>query len=626
MRARELAAAGVPVPVALIERTLPGMSGAELALAMQEDPALSPTRRVLVTSRASLSDVDAALTRGAIHGMLTRPWSPVGLREQLRAQLATYHEEHDPAGIGVYGSLIDDEARARARQRIEQRRNAPPPQGGAGQQHVLLAPQLDPDDVERLLVDALDRSLGHPPRLRVSPGSVLLEQGAHVGGIYVILEGEVEFRRRTGAGERVVRHGVAGPIVGLLSLATQSRAFLEVKAVTEVRAIPLTLSQLDRALAAEPGIGMLLTRALVNALANRLRDADELQVQIDALAASLADERDELAEALVALEEAQATLVAQARLATLGELAAGVAHELNNPAAALGRAVEHLAGDASRLLGADDAARAALERARSAAPLPSADARAARRAIADRLGDRQVADRLVAAGVTDPDQAVRLAASGGHQLDRLTAANQLGEGLRNVATAAARIADLVDSLRAYLRGGEASPFVAGVSVTETVEDALRLVGHRLSGDGGAGEVSVTRHYEPVPPITARPGPLQQVWTNLVANSLDALGAGGGNLEVRVGAGPEPGTVRVQVVDDGPGIAPEVQRVLFTPHFTTKHGRVRFGLGLGLSVCRQIVEDHAGQLGIESVPGRTVATVVLPVDGRAAEADQGVEPR
>jgi signal transduction histidine kinase len=615
--ARDLVEAGVTVPVVFIERSLPAMSGAELALAMEDDPALAASRRVLVTSRASLADVDAALARGAVHGMLTRPWSATGLRDQLRAQLATYHEEHDPAGLAAYGSLIDDDARARARHRIELRRNAPPRPGagggrgddvggGSGQLHVLLAPQLSPEHVERLLVESLDRALGHPPRLALSPGSVLLEQGANVGGIYVILDGEVQFRRRSEAGERVVHQGAAGPIVGLLSLATQSRAFLEVKAVTEVRAIPLTLSQLARALAVDPSVGMLLTRALVNALANRLRDADELQVQ--------------LAAALGELAEAQATLVSQARLATLGELAAGIAHELNNPTAALSRAVEHVASDVDRLLGADDEARAVLHRARTAAPVSSAELRAARRALGERLGDRRAAEQMVAAGVTDPEQAARLMAAGGDELAQLTAANQLGAGLRNVATAAERIADLTNSLRAYLSGGEASPFVTGVSVPETVDDALTLVGHRLGG------VSVARHYEPVPAITARPGPLQQVWTNLIGNALDALasedGSSGGCLEVRID-GPEPGTVRVQVIDDGPGVAPEVREKLFTPHFTTKHGRVRFGSGLGLSICRQIVDDHGGRIEIESVPGRTVATVVLPVgDTAPVDPEQG----
>jgi signal transduction histidine kinase len=601
--AEQIIAGGGMVPVAFVERTLPGMTGAEFALAMHDDPVLSRTRRVLITQATSLSNVDAALSRGAVHGMLTRPWSRIGLRDQLRAQLSTYHVEHDPDGLDTYGDLIEADDRTRARHRIAQRRAAP---GRAEENlhHVLLEPRLGPDEVVDRLVAALDQVLGHPPRLRVGPGSVLLEQGADVGGIYVILDGEVELRRYTDAGEATVHREGTGPIVGLLSLATQQRAFLEVRAVTEVRALPVTLSQLAQAITAESDVGPLLTRTLVNTLANRLRDADDLQVRIDGLNASLEAERDQLAGALDALEQAQARLIQQARMATLGELAAGIAHELNNPTTALTRAAEHLLTDVVDLLDDSETAHR-VERARQADAVTSADLRVARRVIADRVGDRSIAERLVAAGVTDPDEAAGLADSPA-AIDRLTSAHQLGTELRNITTASARITDLVQSLRAYLRGGEESPVVADIEITETVEDALRLLGHRLS------TVTVDRTYEPIPSAAVRPGQLQQLWTNLISNALDAAGPGG-HLHVHVDA-PDPTHVRVRVVDDGPGIDPAIRHQLFSPHFTTKHGRVSFGSGLGLSICRQIAEAHRGTIELTSDHGGTVATVVLPVDG------------
>lgn len=599
--ARQLVTAGSSLPVAFIERTLPGMSGAELALAMHDDQLLRRTRRVLMTKATSLSNVDAALSRGAIHGMLTRPWSTFALSEQLRAQLSTYHVAYDPDRLDIYGDLIQADDRGRAQLRIDQRRHAPH-HSGDDARHVLLEPQIDDAEVVSRLVTALDQALGHPPRLRVSPGSILLEQGADVGGIYVILDGEVELRRRTEAGERTVHREGTGPIIGLLSLASQRRAFLEVRAVTEVRALPITLGQLAQAIAAESDVGPLLTRTLVNALANRLRDADDLQVRIDVLNANLADERDQLAEALAALEQAQTTLIQQARMATLGELAAGIAHELNNPVAALTRAAEHVATDVDELL-AGDAAAEHVERARHASPVRSADLRSARHAITKRLGDRSIAERLVAAGVTDPDRAAELAESPA-SIDRLAAAHQLGSELRNIATASARVSDLVSSLRSYLRGGEDSPTIAGIDVTDTVDDALRLLGHRLA------VATVERDYQPVPHAWVRPGQLQQLWTNLVSNALEAAGPGA-HLGVFVDA-PDPSHVRVRICDDGPGIDPDVADHLFTPHFTTKHGRVSFGVGLGLSVCRQIVESHNGTIDLASGDGQTVATVILPI--------------
>ena len=603
--AKQVIADSAVLPVAFVERTLPGMSGAELALTMHADPVLSPTRLVLVTQAASLSDVDAALSRGALQGMLTRPWSRIGLREQLRAQLATYHVEHDPDGLDVYGDLIQPDDRRRARRRIAQRRAAPG-SGDDDSRHVLLEPRLGPDEVVDRLVAALDQVLGHPPRLRVGPGSVLLEQGADVGGIYLILEGEVELRRHTDAGHRTVHREGTGPIVGLLSLATQQHAFLEVRAVTEVRALPVSLGQLARAVAAESDVGPLLTRTLVNTLANRLRDADDLQVRIDVLNASLEAERDQLAGALDALGEAQAALIQQARMATLGELAAGIAHELNNPTAALARAAEHLLTDVINLLDDDETADR-IERARHREAAVSADLRAARRAISEHLGDRSLAERLVGAGVTDLDEATNLARSPA-TIERLTIANQLGTELRNITTASARIGDLVKSLRSYLRGGEDNPIVVDIDITETVEDALRLVGHRIT------TATMERTYEPIPSAAVRPGQLQQLWTNLISNALDAAGPFG-HLRLHIDA-PDPAHVRVRIFDSGPGIDPAIRHQMFDPHFTTKHGHVSFGSGLGLSICRQIVDAHGGTIDLTSEDhdhDGTVATVVLPVD-------------
>ncbi len=179
--------------------------------------------------------------------------------------------------------------------------------------------------------------------------------------------------------------------------------------------------------------------------------------------------------------------------------------------------------------------------------------------------------------------------------------------LRNISTASARIGDLVDSLRAYLRGGGEHPPVDDVDVTDTVEDALRLLGHRLA------EVTVERDYTAVPVARVRPGQLQQVWTNLISNAIDATGPGG-RIDIGVDA-PDPAHVRVRVVDDGPGFEPSLAAQLFEPHFTTKHGRVSFGSGLGLSVCRRIIEAHGGTIELESdgVHGAT-ATIVLPLDG------------
>lgn len=632
--------AGRSMPIAVIDRELPGRGGASLAMVMAGDPRLRPTHRILLTESTSLDSIAEALDARAIDGLLIRPWSTAGLRAQLQARLVTFLVEHDRHRLADFPGMVDDAVVAKAEQRLAQRRAA---SAGFDEQetHVLLEPQLDEQEVVRRLVDALDRTLGHPPRLRVGPGTVLLEQGTNVGGIYVVLEGQVVLRRQSEAGIRIVHRDATGPIVGLLSLATQQQAFLEVRAATEVRALPVTLNQLSRAIAAESDVGPLLTRTLVDALASRLRDADELRVRIDVLNSSLEVERDQLADALARLEKAQMQLIEQARMATLGEMAAGIAHELNNPAAALIRNAEHVVETANRLLsrlqhetGGDgpglrhaiDQVQTQLTEARRSEPLASADRRQARREIGSRLGDRELARRLIEAGITDAGRAAQLMADGA-DVELLALGHELGGQLRNLELASSRIADLVNSLRAYLRGESDDAVDDDVDVVQTMEDALRLVGHRLQ------DLTLERDYGPVPAIVGQPGKLQQVWTNLVSNAVDATGPGG-RIVVHIEAVTDNGSatsVRVRIEDDGPGIDPSIRDELFRPHFTTKHGRVSFGSGLGLGICRRIVEEHGGSIDLDSPVDRsggvessiesrgpgTVATVTLPVSGRSS---------
>ena len=144
----------------------------------------------------------------------------------------------------------------------------------------------------------------------------------------------------------------------------------------------------------------------------------------------------------------------------------------------------------------------------------------------------------------------------------------------------------------------------GVDLREGLDETLLLLAHRMR------DITVERRYEPVPLITARPGELNQVWTNLIVNAVQVM-EGRGTLEVVTDA-PSAGTVRVAVIDSGPGIAPDDVERLFDLSFTTKQGRVDFGLGLGLRIAQDIVTRHRGTIAIESKPGRTCFAVTLPV--------------
>jgi two-component system, NtrC family, sensor kinase len=475
--------------------------------------------------------------------------------------------------------------------------------------------ELSDRALERLVVEGLDAALGHPPR-RVDPaGAVLLHEGEEVRGISIVLDGRIELLRSTPRGDVILHAASAGRVIGLMALTRHRRAFFTCRASTEVTSLPLSFEQLDRALRANPELPWRFINLLLRSAVRRHQRSVELQLEVDELNHQLASERDQLSQALGRLEAAQLRLVESEKMATLGQMSAGLAHELNNPVAALGRAVSHLADDVRALVDETEPgdAESTVDAPRPV-PLPrvaassTAELRRVRRELAAAVGDRGLADRFLAVGLSDPTMCQELIEA--HEpaaLDALLARweqrAKITSSLDTIASAAQRIAGLVHSLRSYARpdGG----VVEGLDVRDGLEDTLRLLAHRLE------DVAVERLYRPAPAITAVPGELNQVWTNLIGNALDAMG-GRGTLTV-VTRTDEEGWLLVEIIDSGPGIGEADQERLFEPHFTTKDGRVEFGLGLGLVVSRRIIDRHGGTITVRSTPGRTVFTVRLPTD-------------
>ena len=312
-------------------------------------------------------------------------------------------------------------------------------------------------------------------------------------------------------------------------------------------------------------------------------------------------------------------------LVTLGTLAAGLAHEINNPASAATRAVDALQAACATLvsslgrLAADElsaAQFAALEELRRelepGAPDPDPLARADReQALSSWLarhgvsGAWAIAPPLAAAGA-DPAWCARAAVVlEGPALQpglewvagTVSVATLLGE----VKESTRRISELVAAVRSYSQLDRSS--LQQVDVTDGLDSTLVMLGHKLGG------VTVLREYGAgVPPIEAYAGELNQVWTNLIDNAVDAMD-GSGTLRLATRA--EGDGVVVEVGDTGPGMPPEVAGRAFEAFYTTKE--VGKGTGLGLDIARRIVEErHGGAIAIDSRPGRTVLSVRLPI--------------
>ncbi len=567
------------------------------------------TRKILLSADPAMKDIGRAIGKRALDGMLPFPWTEEHLESILDALITEFFIEHAPEELDRIPEVVDVTLLSDAFSAAERRARTTDRQLRRLQRSFLSDRELPDDEVERQLIAELDAVLVDTTREHLPAGTPILRSGDQVDGIQVLVEGKVTLTRQVGGREAVFHAETAGRIIGLLAVARNRPSFFNVTADTDVTLLPVSLDDLDNALQLSPTLAIHLVTVMVRSMARRMLRGVDQQVRIDQLNRDLATDRDRLAGTLRELENTQAHLVETEKMATLGQLVAGIGHELNNPVAAIGRATEFLRADIEAIAaGHPDGTRllAMVNAAESRSPLSTRDERRFRADLAAELGDDALARRLVRIGIVSGDDYHDLvgdspAAPQEAQLDRLEVYHQLGLSLRNLRSSAGRIAALVQSLRSYARAGR--EMATNLDIHASLEETLLLFGHDLR------ETEVQREYGDLPAIDGYPGQLNQVWTNLISNAIQAMG-GSGTLTIRTDS-LDPEHIRVRLIDTGPGIDPDHLDRVFDMHFTTREGRVEFGLGLGLRICQDIVVRHQGTIEVESQPGRTCFTVTLP---------------
>ncbi len=278
----------------------------------------------------------------------------------------------------------------------------------------------------------------------------------------------------------------------------------------------------------------------------------------------LEDRNTELARQKTELERLQTEILQGEKMASLGRMAAGVAHELNNPAGFISSNIEQLKQYVERLESC--------------------------------LSDY---DKLS----LPPDVARRISEiKKANDYDNIVA--DLGSILSDCYLGAERIRDVVRNLRLFSSLDENS--VKRVDLIEGIESTLRL----LSEYYRSGTITLIRDYGEIPAVDCYAAQLNQVWMNLLANAAQAIGAESGQVTIVTRCAGE--IVTVSIKDTGPGMTPEQQKKIFDPFFTTKP--VGEGTGLGLSISHGIIERHGGKIEVESAPVMgTTFTVYLPVN-------------
>jgi signal transduction histidine kinase len=432
--------------------------------------------------------------------------------------------------------------------------------------------------------------IGQAKEMNISAGDMAFRQDEPADAMFVVLDGQMQARGELG-GEAVVIPMKPGDVTGVLPFSRMKQFSVGARAITDSRVLRYPASQFPDLVQKMPE----LAQRLVGLMSDRIRETTRREQQRD-------------------------------RLASLGKLSAGLAHELNNPASAAKRATSQLRDvlkkirDASHALGSRDLSpeqKAEIEKLETAFvqsnevppdALTISDLEEQIDSLLRSHGQNdlwQMAADLARKNVQpealeslfailDPDTA-RAA------LVRIAASVEVATLLDEIESGTSRISDLVRAIKEYTYMDQTP--LQNVDIVKSLETTLTILNHKLKHG-----VVVERDYQKIPLLVNSFGSeLNQVWTNLIDNAIDAMG-GEGKIQVRTYR--DDNCVVVEIADNGPGIPPDVRSHIFEPFFTTKG--VGEGTGLGLDTVQRIVKKHRGNIQVSSKPSDTRFQVWLPL--------------
>lgn len=421
--------------------------------------------------------------------------------------------------------------------------------------------------------------------------------------------------------------GFASIAIGILTTRWVIRPILRLNAAARAMAT----GQLDQTVPIQTNDELGELAASFNRMAEQLRTSftalantnQKLELRVRQRTASLHDKNNKLTQTLQQLQTTQAELIQSEKMAILGQLVAGIAHEVNTPLGAIRASISNVTAAVEACLdqlpplcrtlteSQLDVFFALLREVQQPRELLSfREERQLRRRLKQELLDRQIApadalsDNLSKMGIApDLDRWMPLLCLDNNQaiLETAYQLSALQSNSQNIVLAVERAAKIVFALKNYARQDSSNTQVQA-SVVDGIDTILTLYHNQLKHG-----VEVQKHYACRPVIACYPEELTQVWTNLIHNALQAMDYQG-RLTIAVDQVDQ--QVIVKITDTGCGIPPDIQSQVFEPFFTTKP--IGEGSGLGLDIVQRIIAKHHGRVELESQPGHTTFSVWLPV--------------
>jgi signal transduction histidine kinase len=578
------------------------LDGVNFLIQLDKAQHAKDARKVLISCGTDIQSILTAVNQGRIDYCLTKPLHNHLLAKTIKNELTNYIIDLDNDSLLLYSSTLDQQRILRKHIDNKMRTYR---QGFITDYHELSDLQLA-ENVIVALYAFFEQTDDTQACRTYSANHMLTVEGQENHFLWFITNGEVALYKQDENGRKheVVRHS-KGNLVGGMSFVTGEPSFSSAITLTQTHVIKLDRDVFARVMHSNSDLLPLFTNLLLRHFNRRLQRSIDTKL--------------ELQKTLDSLQEAQEQLIDREKMAVLGQLIAGVAHELNNPVAAILRATETLAERLNFIMESNHDDHSCyssqgikiLNQAINTPPQSTSEERAHIKMLENDIGEHLIAKKLVKLGLMDDNQLITLA-----RQDRDLAINQIrelehyaitGASLRSILVCTKRIADMVKSLKSYARTDNAS--LTRCDITQGIEDTLVIFDNRLKSH------TVVKEYAALPVIDCQINALQQVWTNLIANALDALPEQGGRLlvETKQLTKNDIPCICVKIQDNGSGIPEAVKEKIFALNFTTKK-EGNFGLGIGLSVAQQIIHQHSGWIDVESTPNQsTTMSVYLPIN-------------